>query len=138
LDMEIQAYNLADIDKAAEGLIRQFPDERVFLFSGAMGAGKTTLISAMCKVLGVEEAAASPTFSIVNEYASPFGPVFHFDFYRLRDEVEALDLGCEEYFLSGAYCFVEWPEKIPNLLPAEAKKVALTVRSPTSRTISVE
>jgi len=136
--MEIQTNHPDDLSEAAKTLIEGFPDERIFLFYGEMGAGKTTFISAICKVLGVEGPTSSPTFSIVNEYASPFGPVFHFDFYRLRDEMEALDLGCEEYFLSGGHCFVEWPEKIPNLLPADATKVVLTVRSPTSRTISVQ
>jgi len=136
--MEIQTDHPNDLAGVAKTLIAHFPEARIFLFYGEMGAGKTTFINAICKVLGVEDATSSPTFSIVNEYASPFGPVFHFDFYRLKDEEEALDLGCEEYFCSGQYCFVEWPEKTPNLLPYEAKKVFLTVRSPTSRTISVK
>jgi len=136
--MEIHTNHPDDLADAAKSLIEHSPEARIFLFYGEMGAGKTTFINAICKVLGVEDATSSPTFSIVNEYASPIGPVFHFDFYRLKDEEEALDMGCEEYFCSGRYCFVEWPEKIPNLLPAEAKKVVLTVRSSTSRTISVE
>jgi len=90
----------------------------VLLFKGSMGAGKTTFIKTICKVLDIEDEVSSPTFSIVNEYHSPVkGAVFHFDFYRLEDEEEAYDLGYEEYLFSGQICLVEWPEKISNLLP---------------------
>lgn len=136
--MEIQVNNIEDLDNVALHIIDQFPNDRIFLFYGKMGAGKTTLINAICKALGVEDATSSPTFSIVNEYTSDFGPVFHFDFYRLKNEEEALDLGYEEYFYSGHYCFVEWPEKIPNLLPPEARVISISVLSPTSRTIQIK
>jgi len=136
--MEIQVNNIEGLDNVARHIIDQFPTDRIFLFYGKMGAGKTTLINAICKALGVEEMTSSPTFSIVNEYASDFGPIFHFDFYRLKNEEEALDLGYEEYFYSGHYCFVEWPEKIPNLLPTEAIVISISVLSPTSRTIQIK
>ena len=92
--------------------------EPVLLFKGKMGAGKTTFIKTLCKVMDIEEEVSSPTFSIVNEYYSPVqGPVYHFDFYRIEDEEEAYDFGYEEYLFSGQICLVEWPEKISNLLP---------------------
>ena len=93
-----------------------------------MGAGKTTFIKAICRVLGVESVVQSPTFGLVNEYATETGEsVYHFDCYRLRNEAEATDIGIEEYFDSGAYCFVEWPEKIPSLWPNDALRVSMTV-----------
>jgi len=102
-----------------------------------MGAGKTTFVKHLCKQLNVQDSTSSPTFSIVNEYESPAGPVYHFDFYRIKDEQEAFDFGYEEYFYSGAYCFVEWPEKIPNLLPEEAKEIHISILDATTRQISI-
>lgn len=113
-------------------------DNRVVLFYGDMGAGKTTFIKAICQVLGVTDTVSSPTFSIVNEYESPHGPVYHFDFYRLKNETEALDLGYEEYLYSGNYCFIEWPEKIPHLLPDHALKLRLTITGDQERIIEIE
>jgi|SRR5690606_32717324 len=133
--MEQTVDNLQELDTLAANILEAYPQERVFLLHGEMGAGKTTLANAFCRVLKVADNTSSPTFSIVNEYASENGPVYHFDFYRLKDEVEALDLGYEEYFYSGAYCFVEWPEKIPNLLPEEAVNIHIQVISPTGRKI---
>lgn len=103
-----------------------------------MGAGKTTLIKELCAALGVEEAVTSPTFSIVNEYDIPLGKIFHFDFYRLKTESEALDMGYEEYFYSGNYCFIEWPEKIPNLLPESFVSIGIKVVADNSREINVK
>jgi tRNA threonylcarbamoyladenosine biosynthesis protein TsaE len=103
-----------------------------------MGAGKTTLIKELCKQLQVTDQAASPTFSIVNEYHSPQGNVYHFDFYRLKEEQEALDLGYEEYFFSGNYCFIEWPEKIPNLLPEEVVSVTIELGEKNERKIRIQ
>jgi tRNA threonylcarbamoyladenosine biosynthesis protein TsaE len=101
-----------------------------------MGAGKTTFIKAICKFLGVDENISSPTFSIVNEYrTSNNQKIFHFDFYRLKSEHEALDIGCEEYFYSGHYCFVEWPEKIIYLLPEDSVHVSIKTEN-SSRLIS--
>ena len=136
--MEILVEDLTQLDQAAQQIVDTFSADRVFLFYGQMGAGKTTLVNAICKALGVVDNTSSPTFSIINEYASAAGPIYHFDFYRLNKEEEALDLGYEEYFYSNNYCFVEWPEKIPNLLPSDARSVAIEVLSPTSRKIIVK
>jgi|SRR5690606_34905620 len=124
--MVIGIPNLAALPHAATELLAAVGDRKVFLFYGDMGAGKTTFIKALCAQLGVEDPTASPTFSIVNEYTSPNGPVYHFDFYRIKSEREAFDLGYEEYFYSGNYCFVEWPEKIGGLLPPDAVSVRIT------------
>ena len=113
-------------------------NSRIFLFYGDMGAGKTTLIKSLCKCLGTAEAVTSPTFSIVNEYVGANDKIFHFDFYRLKNQSEALDMGYEEYFYSGAYCFIEWPEKIPDLLPEHYVTVQLKVLADNSRQIQVE
>ncbi|ERJ58443.1 tRNA (adenosine(37)-N6)-threonylcarbamoyltransferase complex ATPase subunit type 1 TsaE [Sphingobacterium paucimobilis] len=136
--MEINVKALTELKGAAAQIIEIYPDSRVFLFYGTMGAGKTTLINELCQQLGVQDHTSSPTFSIVNEYASDNGPIFHFDFYRLKSESEAFDFGYEEYFYSGNYCFVEWPEKIPNLLPVDAIKINITVVDFQARTISIE
>jgi len=125
--MEFIASSLEDLPAAASWLLQQANDKRVFIFKAAMGAGKTSFIKVICEQLGVEDATSSPTFSIVNEYSSAHGPVYHFDFYRLKDEQEAYDLGYEEYFYSGDYCFIEWPEKIPNLIPEDAIEVSIQV-----------
>ncbi|WP_099366417.1 tRNA (adenosine(37)-N6)-threonylcarbamoyltransferase complex ATPase subunit type 1 TsaE [Sphingobacterium sp. 1.A.4] len=125
--MEFIASNLEDLPAAATWLLQQANDKRVFIFKAPMGAGKTSFIKVICEQLGVEDATSSPTFSIVNEYSSALGPVYHFDFYRLKDEQEAYDLGYEEYFYSGDYCFIEWPEKIPNLIPEDAIEVSIQV-----------
>ena len=136
--MNIDVNSLEELHDAAKGLLKNFPSDRIFLFYGEMGAGKTTFINALCAELGVMDNTSSPTFSLVNEYQGAQETIYHFDFYRLKDEEEALDMGYEEYFYSDAYCFVEWPEKIPNLLPADARTVAIEVCSPTSRKISVK
>jgi len=103
-----------------------------------MGAGKTTLIKVLCENLGVTEPVTSPTFSIVNEYRGPANTIYHFDFYRLKNQTEALDMGYEEYFYSGAYCFIEWPEKIPGLLPDRYVSVRIHVTGPNSRQIIIQ
>lgn len=103
-----------------------------------MGAGKTTFINALCEALDVQDHTSSPTFSIVNEYASTHGPLYHFDFYRLKNETEAFDMGYEEYFYSGNYCFVEWPEKIANLLPPSYVKIKLEVTENQNRILTAE
>lgn len=102
----------------ARDLLVSFPDDRFFAFFGKMGVGKTTLIKELCAHLGVEDVVCSPTFAIVNEYSAQGGePVYHFDFYRLKSIAEAYDIGYEEYFYSGFYCFTEWTEKVEELLP---------------------
>jgi len=112
-------------------------NERVFLFYGDMGAGKTTLIKALCKQLGTNDNVASPTFSIVNEYKTPGDNIFHFDFYRLKTQTEALDMGFEEYLYSGNYCFIEWPEKIPDLLPSHYISIKITVENDNARQVNI-
>ncbi|GEM62838.1 tRNA (adenosine(37)-N6)-threonylcarbamoyltransferase complex ATPase subunit type 1 TsaE [Sphingobacterium faecium NBRC 15299] len=136
--MIIEVNQLSELDHAAKLLLKSFPDDRVFLFYGNMGAGKTTFIKALCEVLEVQDNTSSPTFSIVNEYKSSKGPIFHFDFYRIKEEEEAYDFGYEDYFYSGNYCFVEWPNKIPNLLPEDAKTIEIEITSTTSRKIIIK
>ena len=136
--MTIDVPTLEALPRAAEELLTAVGNRRVLLFYGDMGAGKTTFISTICRQLGVTDVASSPTFAIVNEYGSADGPVYHFDFYRIRSEQEAYDLGYEDYFYSGAYCFVEWPEKIPNLLPEDAVSIHITATAEGHRRITVD
>ncbi|MGO1597747.1 MAG: tRNA (adenosine(37)-N6)-threonylcarbamoyltransferase complex ATPase subunit type 1 TsaE [Sphingobacterium sp.] len=135
--MELILDNIDQLPQAAAWLIEQSEGKKVFIFQAPMGAGKTTLIKAICKILDVRDNTSSPTFSIVNEYLSPNGPVYHFDFYRLKDEQEAFDLGYEEYFYSGKYCLIEWPEKIPNLIPENSMKINIEILGPTRRRICI-
>lgn len=133
--------NIDSIDQLAEAgkTVYTFSaNQKIFLFYGDMGAGKTTFIKAICKNLGVTEETSSPTFSIVNEYQSPQGIIYHFDFYRLKAESEAFDFGYEDYFYSGNYCFIEWPEKIPNLLPEHYVKINLTAKDDGQRVLYAE
>jgi tRNA threonylcarbamoyladenosine biosynthesis protein TsaE len=117
-----------DWDMASAFLLKSCPQTRVFTFSGQMGAGKTTFIKALCRQLGVTENTSSPTFSIINEYArTGNSKIIHFDFFRIKDPSEAYDLGCEEYFWSENICMIEWPEKIPDLIPAEAININITL-----------
>ena len=121
------AENVSDLPTVAEKILERTGSSRIIVFYGEMGAGKTTLIKAICRKLGVEGTVSSPTFSLVNEYISRQGKkIYHFDFYRLKNETEALDIGCEEYFASGNYCFIEWPEKIKHLLPATACAITIS------------
>lgn len=135
--MEITVQHLDELADAAQKIIAHTSQKRVFAFYGSMGAGKTTLIKELVHALGVQEHTSSPTFSIVNEYASPQGPVYHFDFYRLKDEQEAFDMGYEEYLYSGHYCFIEWPERIENLLPTDCQHIEIVAVSPTERHIKL-
>ncbi|MFI5159541.1 MAG: tRNA (adenosine(37)-N6)-threonylcarbamoyltransferase complex ATPase subunit type 1 TsaE [Sphingobacteriales bacterium] len=128
----------AKLPSAALQIIEIAADSRIFLFYGDMGAGKTTLIKSLCACLGSTDVVTSPTFSIVNEYVGAKDKIYHFDFYRLKSQAEALDLGYEEYFYSGAYCFIEWPEKIPDLLPAHYVRVDVKVLNGGSRHIMIE
>ena len=122
--MEI-IFALDEIKQVAKKIIVEKP-HKVILFHGTMGVGKTTLIKALAKELGVNDATSSPTFSIVNEYeAKDNQKVFHFDMYRLKSETEALDMGIEDYLYSGNWCFIEWAEKIPNLLPDDFSTINL-------------
>ena len=117
-----------DLFDVAKHLIGNFTDYRVFAFYGDMGAGKTTFIKAICEHLGATDVVTSPTFSIVNVYDSlNNGPIYHFDFYRIKTPEEIFDIGYEDYLFSGNYCFLEWPEKIENLLPRNVIKVTINV-----------
>ncbi len=130
-------YSLAELSAVAATIL-QSGQNKIFLFYGEMGAGKTTLIRELCRQLGVTEQATSPTFSIVNEYKGREGKIYHFDFYRLKTQTEALDMGYEEYFYSGDYCFIEWPEKIDGLLPEHYIQIAITVGEQQTRHIRIE
>lgn len=124
--MEIQ-FTLDEIHQAAQKVIANKP-KKVILFHGEMGVGKTTFIKALSKALGVSDATSSPTFSLVNEYEASNGDlVYHFDVYRLNSESEAYDMGIDEYLYSGEWCFIEWAEKIPNLIPTEHSTITLKV-----------
>lgn len=127
-----------DLAALTEVLLKEGGHCPVWLFHGEMGAGKTTLIKSLCARLGVEEVMSSPTFSIVNEYNTrDDGKIYHFDYYRIKNEAEAYDIGSEEYFYSGNLCFVEWPEKIPSLIPAEHIKVSIALENQNHRTIAL-
>jgi tRNA threonylcarbamoyladenosine biosynthesis protein TsaE len=131
-------FPLDEINIAAAEVLAHHP-EKVILFHGEMGAGKTTFIKALCVALGVHDATASPTFSLVNEYVSESGKtLYHFDVYRLKNEMEALDMGIEEYLYSGNYCFIEWAEKIPNLVPENHSVVHLSVLPDGNRKLNLE
>lgn len=116
--MKLQVNSLEELPLAAKKILAEAKSEKIFVFKGEMGSGKTTLIKELCLQIGVISAMSSPTFSLINEYETRNGEVvYHFDFYRLEDEQEAFEYGYEDYFFSGNYCFIEWPEKIPNLIP---------------------
>jgi len=135
--MEIQ-FKLDEINQVAQKIIAQKPN-KVILFHGEMGAGKTTLIKALSKTLGVANATSSPTFSLVNEYEADNGDlVYHFDVYRLNSEAEAYDMGIDEYLYSGEWCFIEWAEKIPSLIPSEHSTVTLKVGKDGKRTLTLK
>lgn len=119
-------YELSEIDKIAVQLLSEVKS-KTLLFYGEMGAGKTTLIKALVRALGGVDTASSPTFSLVNEYQSDQGRIFHFDFYRIEDENEALDMGIEDYFNTDTWKFIEWPQKIENLLEDSGQKLEITV-----------
>ncbi len=136
--MIIAVKSIEELPIAAAKIINLAASRKVFLFYGEMGAGKTTLIKALCRQLGVDENVSSPTFSIVNEYQIPTGKIYHFDFYRLKTQTEALDMGCEEYFYSGDYCFVEWPEMIPDLIPDDYIAIHINLALNNTREIHIQ
>ncbi len=135
-ELRILSKTLSDLDEVAKLIITFAGSNKIWLFYGEMGAGKTTLIKHICEKLEVSDRVSSPTFSIVNEYqGEKVGKVFHFDFYRIKSETEAMDIGYEEYFYSGTYCLVEWPEKIPNLIPDQFLRINITTQEDFSRLI---
>ena len=143
--MEIRIENLDNIRAAAREFIQHMGEARVFAFYGKMGAGKTTFVKAICEELGVEDVITSPTFAIINEYSidnhdvqrSTFNVqrIYHFDFYRIKKLEEVYDMGYEDYFYSGALCFIEWPELIEEILPDDAVRVSITEQQDGSRLV---
>jgi len=134
----IKNYTLDQLPEIAKDVL-QFSKHKILLFYGEMGAGKTTLIKELVKQLGVLDNVSSPTFSLVNEYhTNNSEKVYHFDFYRIDNEEEAMDMGIEEYFYSDSMCLVEWPNKVENLLPLKSVIVTITVNSDQQRTIELK
>ena len=132
----VSCPDLAHLPAVARQIIDFAQATPVWLFYGDMGAGKTTLIKALCQVWEIQDTVSSPTFALVNEYRRPDGQiVYHFDFYRIEDEEEAVDIGVDEYFYSQHYCFVEWPAKIRNLLPETYIRIRIQVNEDQSRTL---
>ncbi|WP_199137306.1 tRNA (adenosine(37)-N6)-threonylcarbamoyltransferase complex ATPase subunit type 1 TsaE [Pedobacter sp. ASV12] len=138
MNTSITIDSINELGIVAEQLLGFANGERFFVFEGDMAAGKTTFIKSLCQALGITDVVSSPTFSIVNEYESPAGPVYHFDFYRLKNLQEAFDIGYEEYFYSGNYCLVEWPQKVAELLPDRYIKVAISITGNEQRHFDLE
>jgi len=136
----IKIDNLDEIYQAAKEFIANMDDRTVFAFYGKMGVGKTTFIKAICEGLGVTDVINSPTFAIINEYRSESTAelIYHFDFYRINKLSEAEDIGTEDYFYSGALCFIEWPEKIEELLPGDVVNVNIEENADGSRTVVID
>ena len=135
--MDIIIKDIEHIREAAREFIKQTGDRHVFAFYGKMGAGKTTFVKAICEELGVEDVITSPTFAIINEYTTGEGDsLFHFDFYRIKKLEEVYDMGYEDYFYSGALCFIEWPELIEDILPDDAVHVSITEQEDGSRLVT--
>ncbi|WP_435254798.1 tRNA (adenosine(37)-N6)-threonylcarbamoyltransferase complex ATPase subunit type 1 TsaE [Tenacibaculum sp. A30] len=131
-------YSLNELTAIAKEIVATAP-HKILLFYGEMGVGKTTLIKELCKVLGVEDIASSPTFSLVNEYRTTTNEtVYHFDFYRIEDEEEAYDMGVEDYFYSNNWCLVEWPENIKNLLPLDTVSISISLLENGQRNIQLK
>ena len=129
-------FNLQDLPLVAEKLLTEVPD-KILLFYGEMGVGKTTLIKEIAKQLGVKGVINSPTFALINEYEIKNDKIYHFDFYRINKEEEAMDIGIEDYFFSDHWCFIEWPQNISSLLPTKSVKIELTKNKNESRTLNI-
>ena len=138
--MEIKIQSLEHIHEAAREFIAAMGDNTVFALYGKMGAGKTTFIKALCQELGVEDVVTSPTFAVINEYRSDIAGelIYHFDFYRIKKLEEVYDMGYEDYFYSGALCFIEWPELVVELLPGNTIKVTIEELEDGSRKLTME
>ena len=131
-------FSIEQLDLVAKQILEQNPS-KVLLFNGEMGAGKTTLIKKLCENLGVNEPTSSPTFSLVNEYYTTNNQyIYHFDCYRLKTEIEALDMGIDEYLYSGYWCFTEWAEKISNLIPEQHSVITIEVLADGNRKLVLE
>ena len=130
-------FTLDEIDEAARTFHQSFLDKKVFAFHGKMGAGKTTFITTLCRVLGVKGQVSSPTFSIINEYSSGDGSIYHLDLYRLKNSDEAVQAAVEDVLYSGSVCLVEWPEVAPGIFPDETLNVFLELIDPDTRKLIV-
>jgi tRNA threonylcarbamoyladenosine biosynthesis protein TsaE len=130
-------YTLAQIDDVAQSLMKKFGTQSVWAFHAPMGAGKTTLITALCKILGVQDRVNSPTFAIMNEYQGLGKVIYHMDWYRLENDGDARRAGVEMAMADSDYCFIEWPEKAINLIPAEALHIEIEILSPEHRRIFI-
>lgn len=131
-------FQLSTIDDAARQFVEAIGDRTVFAFFGGMGAGKTTFIKAVCQQMGVtEDMVSSPTFAIVNEYEGSSGSIYHFDFYRIRQISEAVNMGFDDYLYSGNLCFIEWPELVEPLLPEDTVRVTIEEQPDGSRILSM-
>ena len=129
-------YQLKDINLAIDFILKNITS-KTLLFNGVMGSGKTTLIKSLVNKLGSKDIVSSPTFSIVNEYSLKRSTIYHFDFYRIKNEIEALDIGLEDYMSQNKWCLLEWSEKIPNLIPSNVNCINFIVLDDNSRTIEI-
>lgn len=135
--MKITIHSEDELFEAAKALLAEFANDRVFCFYGEMGAGKTTFIKEICRCLHVTDTTSSPTFAIVNEYTTLDGaPVYHFDFYRIEKVEDAYQIGADDYFSSGEYCFAEWPENVPELIRPDFVSVRILIEENGNRIIS--
>jgi tRNA threonylcarbamoyladenosine biosynthesis protein TsaE len=136
--MKILIKDKRHLSSAAKKLLKHSGKKKLFAFYGSMGAGKTTIIKAICKVLDAVDIISSPTFTLVNEYRTSGGEVlYHIDFYRIRKQEEVYDFGIEEYLTGDSYCFMEWPEIVENILPSETVKIRITVDDSKQRSLSI-
>ncbi|MEL6676024.1 MAG: tRNA (adenosine(37)-N6)-threonylcarbamoyltransferase complex ATPase subunit type 1 TsaE [Bacteroidota bacterium] len=134
-ELSFVSRSLSDNLDISRQILKACKNVRIFAFYGNLGAGKTTLIKGFSEVLGVREPVTSPTFNLIHEYRGAETLIYHFDFYRIKSEAEAYDLGVEEYFYSDSYSFIEWPERIPTLLPEDAARITLSILDEQSRNI---
>jgi tRNA threonylcarbamoyladenosine biosynthesis protein TsaE len=129
-------YKLKELESIAESILSEFSMYKIFCFEGDLGAGKTTLIEAMCRELGSEDELSSPTFSIINEYNSPTNPIYHMDWYRLKSVDEAYNIGIEDYLFSGNYCFIEWYQHAEAMIPRPYILISIKTVEETSRELT--
>lgn len=134
----ISSNHLKDIQEVAQKIISYAGEQKIWLLQGEMGIGKTTLIKAICAELDIKDNVTSPTFSLINEYTTQAGDyLYHFDFYRISNQNEAWAIGCEAYFYSGHYCFIEWPTKIATLIPEKHLEITITYHTDTRRNLQL-
>ena len=136
--MKILIKDKKHLANAAETFLKHFGENRIFAFYGLMGAGKTTIIKAICKALGAVDIVSSPTFTLVNEYRTSRGEIlYHIDFYRIKKQEEVFDFGIEEYLTGESYCFMEWPELVEELLPEDTINIRISVDENEQRTLLI-